>query len=110
MTQRLRGFAKLSPERRREVASLGGRTGGRHVFTTEDAQAAGRKGGMVSQARRAREVLAAQRARDLLDMVVADARALGMSTDEAIIRARDGSLPKNPIADDLILLLSLQSS
>lgn len=42
------GFASLSPERRREVASLGGqavqRNGTGHRWTSEDARAAGRKG------------------------------------------------------------------
>lgn len=44
-----RGFAAMPPERRREIASEGGRTahekGTAHEFTTEEAQAAGRKGG-----------------------------------------------------------------
>lgn len=51
-----RGFARLSQERRREVASLGGqaahRQGSAHQFTQQEAQAAGRKGGLaVSQDR-----------------------------------------------------------
>jgi hypothetical protein len=43
-------------------------------------------------------------------MIEIDARALGMSTDEAILRARRGTLPRTPIADDLILLLGVQAS
>lgn len=43
-----RGFASLDPERRRQIASLGGRTahqqGVAHRWTREEAQAAGRKG------------------------------------------------------------------
>jgi general stress protein YciG len=51
-----RGFSVLSPERRREIASLGGRTahaqGTAHQFTSQEARAAGRKGGAtVSQDR-----------------------------------------------------------
>lgn len=51
-----RGFACLSRERRREIASLGGqaahRQGHAHQFTKQEAQAAGRKGGLaVSQDR-----------------------------------------------------------
>lgn len=47
--KRLRGFALLDVEQRREIARLGGRTahamGLAHTFTSEEAQAAGRKGG-----------------------------------------------------------------
>jgi uncharacterized protein len=57
-----RGFQLMDPERQRELARLGGRTGGRHEWTHEEAKAAGRKGGQVSQARRAREVLKEKRA------------------------------------------------
>ncbi|RYF42641.1 MAG: general stress protein [Comamonadaceae bacterium] len=42
-----RGFAAMSPEKQREIASLGGRaahmSGHAHEFTTEEARAAGRK-------------------------------------------------------------------
>lgn len=42
-----KGFASLTPERRREIASLGGKTahakGTAHEFNTEEARAAGRK-------------------------------------------------------------------
>ncbi len=44
-----RGFASLTPERRREIAQLGGRTahplGTAHEFTSEEAREAGLKGG-----------------------------------------------------------------
>lgn len=44
-----RGFAAMSPETRRAIASKGGRaaqsTGRAHQFTSEEASAAGRKGG-----------------------------------------------------------------
>lgn len=44
-----RGFASMSPERRREIASNGGKAahamGKAHVFTHEEASAAGKKGG-----------------------------------------------------------------
>lgn len=44
-----RGFASMTEEKRRRVASLGGRTahqmGRAHTFTSEEAQQAGRKGG-----------------------------------------------------------------
>ncbi|WP_022802303.1 KGG domain-containing protein [Deinococcus ficus] len=46
---RRRGFAGMDPERQRQIASMGGRaaheSGNAHEFTTEEARAAGRKGG-----------------------------------------------------------------
>jgi general stress protein YciG len=51
-----RGFAAMDPEKHREIAQLGGRTvhalGNGHKFTTDEARAAGTKGGrIVSQNR-----------------------------------------------------------
>ncbi len=46
-----RGFKSLTDAERRWVASLGGKAahakGKRHVFTSEEARAAGRKGGVA---------------------------------------------------------------
>jgi general stress protein YciG len=46
--KRVRGLAAMSPERRREIASKGGRTsqarGTAHQWTAEEASAAGKKG------------------------------------------------------------------
>jgi hypothetical protein len=46
--RRARGLAALSPERRREIASMGGRTsqarGTAHKWTAAEASAAGKKG------------------------------------------------------------------
>lgn len=52
-----RGFAGMDAQRQREIASLGGRAahqrGTAHEFTSEEARAAGRKGGeAVSQDRK----------------------------------------------------------
>lgn len=48
-----RGFAAMPPERRREVASKGGRTahevGMAHQWNSEEARAAGKKGGHLSR-------------------------------------------------------------
>jgi general stress protein YciG len=48
-----RGFASLTPEKRREIASLGGRTahkkGVAHTFDHDLAVKAGRKGGKASR-------------------------------------------------------------
>lgn len=49
-----RGFALLSKERRREIASRGGkaaqRTGRAHRWNSEEAREAGRKGGLATHA------------------------------------------------------------
>lgn len=46
-TRRLRGFAAMSPEKKKEIASMGGRAahacGRAHQFTSEEARAAGKK-------------------------------------------------------------------
>lgn len=53
-----RGFASMSPEKQREIASKGGRAahvkGTAHEWTTEEARRAGRKGGQVSRGGRGR--------------------------------------------------------
>lgn len=50
------GFAAMDPERQREISSQGGKAaheqGKAHVWTREEAVAAGRKGGKVSQQKR----------------------------------------------------------
>lgn len=53
---KLRGFASLDPERRREIASKGGKTGG-HRWTAEEASMAGKKGGRISRRRPSNVVL-----------------------------------------------------
>ena len=48
-----RGFAAMSPEQQRRIASEGGRasheSGRGHRFSSEEARAAGRKGGQISR-------------------------------------------------------------
>ncbi len=50
--KRLRGFAAMSPEKKREIASKGGRAahakGTAHEFTPDEAREAGRKGGQAA--------------------------------------------------------------
>jgi general stress protein YciG len=50
-----RGFASMSPQRRSEIARLGGlashKLGRAHVWTSEEASIAGRRGGQVSRRR-----------------------------------------------------------
>ncbi len=51
-----RGFAAMSSDKQREIASMGGRAGHEkgtaHEWTKEDAREAGRRGGKASQANR----------------------------------------------------------
>jgi len=53
-----RGFAAMDPERQRQIASEGGRAAHRqgvaHEWSTEEARAAGRKGGQNSKGNRNR--------------------------------------------------------
>ena len=48
-----RGFASMNPQKQREIASKGGRAahakGTAHKWTSEEARAAGRKGGQARQ-------------------------------------------------------------
>jgi len=52
-TKSRRGFAALSPEERKEMARKGGiqahKLGVAHEFTSDEARAAGRKGGSISR-------------------------------------------------------------
>ncbi len=63
-TRRARGLAAMSPERRREIASKGGRTsqarGTAHQWTAEEASAAGKKGSARYALRKAEMCRAAQ--------------------------------------------------
>lgn len=56
-----RGFASMSPEKQREIASKGGRAahlkGTAHEWTSEEARAAGRKGGQISRGGRGRLII-----------------------------------------------------
>ncbi|MEK7115764.1 MAG: KGG domain-containing protein [Patescibacteria group bacterium] len=52
-----RGFAAMSPEKQREIASLGGKAahaqGNAHEFSRDEAIAAGKRGGAITQRKRA---------------------------------------------------------
>ena len=56
-----RGFASMSPEKQREIASKGGRAahekGTAHEWSADEARNAGRKGGQVSRGGRGRLVV-----------------------------------------------------
>ena len=58
-----RGFASMSPEKQREIASKGGRAahekGTAHEWSAEEARNAGRKGGQVSGGGRGRLIVPA---------------------------------------------------
>lgn len=53
MSKSKRGFASMTPEKQRAIAARGGHyahvKGTAHEFTSEEARAAGRKGGMMSR-------------------------------------------------------------
>lgn len=57
-----KGFGSMDPAKQREIASKGGkaahRKGTAHQFTHEEAQAAGRKGGLTRVRRRAERLAA----------------------------------------------------
>lgn len=78
-----RGFAAMDQERQRQIASLGGRaahrSGHAHEFTTEEARAAGRKGGQAVS--RNREHMAAIGARGGEASSGARGRARGARTE-----------------------------
>ena len=61
-----RGFASMTPEKQREIASKGGRAahqkGTAHEWTSDEARSAGRKGGQISRGGRGRLVDDAVRA------------------------------------------------
>jgi len=61
-----RGFASMSPEKQREIASKGGRAahekGTAHEWTADEARSAGRKGGQVSRGGRGRLIVAGETA------------------------------------------------
>ena len=56
-----RGFASMSPDKQREIASKGGRAahekGTAHEWTADEARSAGRKGGQVSRGGRGRLIV-----------------------------------------------------
>ena len=60
MRKERRGFASMTPEKQREIASKGGRAahekGTAHEWTADEARAAGRKGGQISRGGRGRLV------------------------------------------------------
>lgn len=75
-----RGFASMSPEKQREIASKGGRAahqkGTAHEWTSEEARSAGRKGGQISRGGRGR---------------LADDSSLSMRDEEIAARMMPGT-------------------
>ena len=63
-TRRVRGLAAMSPERRREIARMGGQTsqarGTAHQWTAEEASAAGKKGSVRYARKKAGELKTTQ--------------------------------------------------
>jgi general stress protein YciG len=77
-----RGFASMTPEKQREIASKGGRAahqkGTAHEWTSEEARSAGRKGGQISRGGRGRLV------EDPSAMAGPDATPGGVSNDNSV--------------------------
>lgn len=73
-----RGFASMSAEKQREIASKGGRAahekGTAHEWTAEEARAAGRKGGQISRGGRGRLITAS--ALDVNNVITAPASGM----------------------------------
>lgn len=73
-----RGFAGMDPQQQREIASEGGRaahaSGHAHEFTSEEARAAGRKGG-EARSHAARNALAAQSAASRPERIPSETRS-----------------------------------
>jgi uncharacterized protein len=66
MGKEQRGFASMDRTKQHEIASKGGRTahekGTAHEWTSEEARAAGRKGGLASRGRVREQITGQQRA------------------------------------------------
>lgn len=75
-----RGFASMTPEKQREIASKGGRAahekGTAHEWTPDEARNAGRKGGQISRGGRGRLP-------SPMDMTMISAPASGMEPGRA---------------------------
>ncbi|MBI2829083.1 MAG: hypothetical protein HYX77_07425 [Acidobacteria bacterium] len=75
-----RGFASMSTDKQREIASKGGRAahekGTAHEWTPDEARAAGRKGGQISRGGRGRLGTPAT-AMDVTDLGTAHGRSKG---------------------------------
>ncbi|MEN9786119.1 MAG: hypothetical protein RLZZ299_1383 [Pseudomonadota bacterium] len=87
-TPRPRGFAAMTPEQQRAIASLGGRAaharGTAHQFTPDEAREAGRKGGRVAHARGTAHQFTPDEAREAGrkgGRRSAEARAMARATD-----------------------------
>lgn len=81
MEKKKRGFAAMSKERVREIASKGGKAGHAygtaHRFTSEEAKEAGRKGGRAPKPKRPRK-----RSRQLSLPLPADSEVRVKESDE----------------------------
>ena len=77
-----RGFASMSPEKQREIASKGGRAahqkGTAHEWTSDEARNAGRKGGQISRGGRGR-------------LVESSGSTIDMPANEAMTESMPGS-------------------
>ena len=88
-----KGFAALSEDERKQISSMGGRAaqavGTAHKWTSEEARAAGRKGGAAVHAKRKEEA-----------RLRGHAPKGGYSIDSGGERVWDPALPDRPEPDD----------
>ena len=81
-----RGFASMDREQQREIARKGGRAahakGTAHEWNTEEARAAGRKGGLSSYARRREAATGSEPRPDIVDNTVSAPPALSDATQD----------------------------
>jgi general stress protein YciG len=81
-----RGFASMSAEKQREIASKGGRAahekGTAHEWTPDEARQAGRKGGQISRGGRGRLILSNPAALDSSENTTTRVPGLAAPTSE----------------------------
>jgi hypothetical protein len=103
-TRKSRGFASMSIEKQREIARKGGKAaherGTAHQFTSDEARAAGRKGGervsvnrqhMAAIGRLGGRSSAGRRAATPADAAPAEANAIDSTADQAVTREKQSA-------------------
>jgi general stress protein YciG len=103
-----RGFASMDPSRQREIASKGGRAahekGTAHEWSSDEARAAGRKGGVMVSRDRAHMAAIGREGGESRSAAARTARLARMAEREVPMQiGRDGSQPRSlterPLSD-----------
>ena len=96
-----RGFASMSPEKKREIASKGGKAahqkGTAHEWTSEEARDAGRKGGIASHQRRREQTSQSVERGGSAERAVAMDRSSSSSSSESMQSERGGWSSEPPM-------------